>query len=420
MLDLQLCSRGPANPAPARFAPLFAAVLHVAVFHAAAACQDGALQNLPASQVRDSTGIRIVENARPADDSRLPWRIGREPSVSIGEVTGEEAYMLHRVDDAVMLPDGRIVVANTGTSEIRVFDASGMHQATWGREGGGPGEFTALAGVAPWPGDSIVAWDTRTDAIAVFDSVGALGRSFVLEAEGRPAEPRMPMNDGTILGRIVDAGSGPGYRREQITHEVRDSDGRMLVSLGEHAGRESFINMDGRMAVFGLLPFSRSLHEALWGEMVILAPDDHYEIRAYDRTTGRLARIVRRDYANRAPTREEVDRAIDDALERTNLSGDRLEWTREGYKDMPLVEGFPAFRSLLVDVLDHLWVREATLPGMDRPAPLWTVFNAEGRVLGFIETPEGLTVLEIGADYILGQAADDLGVESVQVWPLER
>ena len=87
---------------------------------------------------------------------------------------------------------------------------------------------------------------------------------------------------------------------------------------------------------------------------------------------------------------------------------------------MPLVESFPAFRALLVDGLDHLWVREATLPGMDRPAPLWTVFNPEGRVLGFIETPDGLTILEIGADYILGRTTDDLGVESVQVWPLER
>ena len=407
-------ARAPAS-APACFAPLFAVVFHLTFDGTASALQD-----LPASEVRDSAGIRIVENARPADDSRLPWRIGPEPSLSIGEVTGEEAYLLHGADDAVVLPDGRIVVANTGTGEIRVFDGAGVHQATWGRAGGGPGEFTALAGVAMWPGDSIAAWDSRAHTIAVFDWEGVLGRSFVLEAEGRPAEPRMPMRDGTVLGRIVDAGGGPGYRREKMTQEVRDADGRMLVSLGEHPGRESFINMEGRMAVFGQLPFSRSLHEAPWGDMVVLAPDDHYEIRVHDRSTGELARIVRRDYTNRAPTREEVDRAIDDALERTNLSGDQLEWTREGYKGMPLVESFPAFRALLVDALDHLWVREATLPGMDRPAPLWTVFNPEGRVLGFIETPERLTVLEIGADYILGQTEDDLGVESVQVWALER
>ena len=57
---------------------------------------------------------------------------------------------------------------------------------------------------------------------------------------------------------------------------------------------------------------------------------------------------------------------------------------------------------------------------MDRPVPLWTVFDAEGRALGFIETPDGLTVFEIGADYLLGRVTDYLGVESVQVWGLER
>ncbi|MDE2754853.1 MAG: hypothetical protein OXI83_19960, partial [Gemmatimonadota bacterium] len=241
-----------------------------------------------------------------------------------------------------------------------------------------------------------------------------------LDGLDRPDEPRMALSDGTVLGRAVDAGGGPGYRRENSTYELHDATGSVRVSLGDHPGSESFINMEGRMAVFGMLPFSRSLHEASWGESVILTPDDHYEIRVHDGTTGALARIVRREYANRAPTREEVDQAIDDALERTSLTGDQLEWTREGYKGMPLVEHFPAFRTLLTDELDHLWVREATLPGMDRPAPLWTVFDPDGRVLGFVETPDGLTVLEIGADYILGHATDDLGVESVQVWPLER
>lgn len=385
-----------------------------------AGCQDTAPRDLPASEVRDSAGIRIVENARPADDSRLPWRIGSEASVSIGRVVGEEAYLLHGVAAAVTLRDGRIVLANSGTNEIRVFDASGTHQATWGRTGEGPGEFTALAGVASWPGDSIVAWGTQARTIAVFDSGGIVGRSFVLHADDRPKEPRAILRDGVVLGRAVSSGAVPGYRREELTYDLSDGDGNPLVSLGVHAGREWFLNMGGQFPVLGLLPFSRSLTEASWGETVILAPDDHYEIRAYDRTTGGLARIVRRDYTNRAPTRDEVDQAIDEALGRTSLTGDRLEWTREGYKGMPLVESFPAFRALLTDGLDHLWVREATLPGEDGPAPPWTVFDPEGRVLGFVETPGGLTILEIGADYILGQATDDLGVESVQVWPLDR
>ena len=72
------------------------------------------------------------------------------------------------------------------------------------------------------------------------------------------------------------------------------------------------------------------------------------------------------------------------------------------------------------DALGHLWVREYDLPDADRPAPLWTVFDPDGHALGFVETPAGLSVLEIGADYILGLATDEIGIERIQVCALER
>jgi len=43
------------------------------------------------SETTDSAGIEVVENARPPDDSRLGWRIGPAPTVSIGRVEGEDA-----------------------------------------------------------------------------------------------------------------------------------------------------------------------------------------------------------------------------------------------------------------------------------------------------------------------------------------
>ena len=73
-----------------------------------AVCQVACPADASAQVTRDSAGIRIVENARPAHDSRLPWRIDPEPAASIGDVFGAEAYLLHQADDATVLPDGRI------------------------------------------------------------------------------------------------------------------------------------------------------------------------------------------------------------------------------------------------------------------------------------------------------------------------
>ena len=68
----------------------------------------------------------------------------------------------------------------------------------------------------------------------------------------------------------------------------------------------------------------------------------------------------------------------------------------------------------------RLWVREYDYHDEERPAPLWTVFDGQGQVLGFVETPKDLRIYEIGEDYILGRKEDELGVESVQMWPLDR
>jgi len=43
-----------------------------------------------------------------------------------------------------------------------------------------------------------------------------------------------------------------------------------------------------------------------------------------------------------------------------------------------------------------------------------------GRVLGFVETPGGLSIFEIGEDYILGSTTDEVDVEYVQLWELGR
>ena len=85
---------------------------------------------------------------------------------------------------------------------------------------------------------------------------------------------------------------------------------------------------------------------------------------------------------------------------------------------MTPVEFFPAFSSLQSDLLGFLWVREYNFPEQDEN--IWTVFDADGRVQGFMETPAEVDVFEIGEDYILSGTTDELGVERVQLWLLDR
>ncbi len=104
----------------------------------------------------------------------------------------------------------------------------------------------------------------------------------------------------------------------------------------------------------------------------------------------------------------------------SGLPAEMLPDFRRSLESTPLAETFPAFSVILTDATDHLWVQEYEYPREERPAPLWSVFDPEGRMLGFVETPRRLGILEIGEDYLLCWTRDDYGVEYIQVWPLDR
>ena len=82
------------------------------------------------------------------------------------------------------LRDGRIVVPDGGSNELRFFDAEGNHLATGSGRGEGPGELERLLRIDPWVGDSILARNAPQQGIAVFDSEGNYGRTFTMADDG--------------------------------------------------------------------------------------------------------------------------------------------------------------------------------------------------------------------------------------------
>ena len=368
----------------------------------------------------DSAGIRIVENARPPEGSRV-WQVAPQPAVTIGDREGEDPYMFYQVSDATKLTDGRIVVANSGDRQLRVFDAKGIHLEAWGGRGEGPGELPELVQVEPWPGDSIAAWFGPRRGITLFDANGNFGRNIYLELDSQDPGAVFIQPAAVMAGGLILAGQHP-HVTDPVVVEVRDAEGRLRSSLGKHPGDERYITPDGYRdsPIFAALTM-----QVPWGDLVIHNLNNRYEIKAFAHD-GSLARIVRRDHAARAPSREEIDAYIEERVSwyPVDLSSDEIEEymaeTRKRLMSLPVAEKMPAFASVRVDRLNHLWVEEYEPPGQERPGSVWTVFDPEGRVLGFVETPEGLGIFEIGEDYILGRSWDQFDVEHVQVWPLQR
>jgi len=371
------------------------------------------------SEVRDSAGITIVENARPVTGSRLDWRVGEAPAVSIGSLEGDEGDMLFLVLDATRLPDGRIALANAGSSELRIFSADGVHLATWGGVGEGPGEFGAYTPetVSRWPGDSIAGDNMFRRQVQVFDADGNHGRTVTL-ADGYQSFLGV-MPDGTLLVKPSTVLSGGVFgAAEALVRKDEDfglllPGGELRISLGAHPGEEWFSSPAAAMA--RPHPFGRSTISTIWGDLAVVAPNDRYQLSAYA-SDGSLTKVIRRDHELRAPTQAELDEWLAETF--ADLPEERRTRLFQQLDGMTPVEFYPAFEALESDPLGYLWVQEYPLPGEEDN--VWTVFDPGGRILGFIETPPGLDVFEIGVDYVLGMAMDENDVERVQLWPLDR
>lgn len=379
---------------------------------------DAVTARAQAIQQHDSAGVRIVENARPADGSRLGWRIGSQPEVSIGEVFGDDPYLLAGASDATRLSDGRIVVVNRFTRELRVFDEAGIHLDTWGGTGEGPGEFepVTIFHIAPLPGDSVIVWGIWHDPLmSVFGPSGDFERGF------RPQRSQPGVAGALSAVAVARDGSilaGPNrisVVADAVAVELWDAQGEHRASLGTHPGVERYrVGERGTESVI----FGRSLILEPWGDLIVVSPTTRYEIRAFAQD-GSLARFVRRDHALRTPTAAHVERYIEETVSRIPVAASQAS-ARRRYQAAPVAEYFPAFASVIIDALDHLWVEEFEPPGEESPGVLWTVFDPDGQVLGFVETPVDLEIYEIGEDYILGRTGDEIDVEYVQLWSLAR
>jgi hypothetical protein len=373
----------------------------------------------------DSAGVTIVTSVSGPWTDGTAWRVAAEPAVDIGVLEGPEAYQLFEVRDARRLDDGRVVVANAGTNEIRYFDAQGEHLRTIGRQGSGPGEFEGLGMVRPVPGDSLLAYDFRLTRASVFDAEGVFGRSYrvVPPTEGGFAFALDAFADGTLIVRSPQLFQGAltdGAQRRDEDHFTVSTSGEFLDSVGTFAGGEQFLETarsgENFMVAISQPPFGKSSVLAAYGRQFCHGTGDAYEIRCFG-ADGALVRIVRRDMPNRPVTPADLEDFKQQRLERAE-DADARRRIESSLAKMPVPETMPPYDEIELDAGGNLWVRAYDWRN-DAPRH-WTVFDPDGRMLGEVTTPAGLRVTQIGEDFVLGVWEDELEVPHVRLYPLEK
>ena len=144
-----------------------------ALLFALASCADSGPGPAGAVTVRDSAGVRIVENGPPgAGGSAGEWIVSPEPVVRLGGVDVEGPEQFTRIRDATRLGGGDIVVLEGGVSELRFFTGSGEHLRTAGGLGDGPGEFGIAYAMVRTSADTLIVRDLYRRSRLLFSPAG--------------------------------------------------------------------------------------------------------------------------------------------------------------------------------------------------------------------------------------------------------
>lgn len=392
-----------------------------------------------AHTVRDSAGIEIVENHRPAWPEGEAWRLSGEPVYRIlGADGGEENLLL---DPASIDVDsrGRIIIADgnqVGWDAVLVYDSLGGFEFRAGGPGEGPGEFGQLWWASSYRGDSIVGFDMSGDEVAVFDPGGRFARQVRTPALQTPSPPQGTIGftagmdaaygDGHFLAYPlgtfdVPDEPGPGWLRHRLLRLAPD--GESWDTLGTfEIGQQHWDGSTQEQLWFG--PYAV---KAVGEDVLYFGRGDAFQIGRYD-GAGRLTRIIRRTWEPRPVTDEWRSALRDWYLERMSSSPEAsdevLERVRQRFETGRFAEALPAYSHAFVDDLGYLWVEEFRWMGVERspvPGPArWSVFDSAGVWQAVVETPPGFILREATRDRALGFVVDELDVKEVEVYEIER
>jgi hypothetical protein len=317
-----------------------------------AACgQDAASGSADAAPLvqRDTVGDTLV--VRTVRGSAWGYDAVLVPEVEIGVLDGDQEYMFGRLRSLAVAEDGTIYAMDSQIPALRVYQPDGTHKGTWGRDGGGPGEFAGPdGGLAVLSDGRIAVRDPGNARIQLYSPQGeALTTWPVVPGGFNTSNPMILGRGDTLLTPLVmdltvDVTQWrTGLQRVSPRGEIVDT--VPIPDVGYEAPRLEARSENG--ASINGLPFGPGEH-ATWhpGGFFIHGISDEYSFTLLDPT------------------------------------GDDLFVARDGriwvYRQGPGVErDDPNYDPTDPDSVEDRW----------RDTPLYDVFERDGTFLGTVEAP---------------------------------
>jgi hypothetical protein len=328
------------------------------------------------------------------------WIIGAKPLLDVVGVDASGTMVFQNPGGGTRLANGSLLVADLGSTSIRLIDATGKLVRSVGREGSGPGEFRILFGGNGCGSDSLFVYARET--AVMFTPTGTEGRRFPVPADStrlRPLKTFTCMADGSIayltqpLDRpVVDP---QGMMRMRGAAVVADRNGKVVRTISDIPAGEWMQVQRGAFP----RPLSPMTYLTTVGDRVVIGVSDSARVWMIAPSGARTTLAL--PFAARAPTADEFKNAVTSVVEMAPVT---LRPTIEPQlSKAPVPETLPPFFGLFGDPTGALWVQQS-VPGSPRTA--FIVLDATGKIIARPTILLPLSIYEIGRDYILGSYTD--------------
>jgi len=330
----------------------------------------------------------------------------------------------HGANDAAILSDGSVAIANQQSGEIFLFDAAGQFIRAIGRTGSGPGEFQDLTNVIVLEGDTIVAFDSRNRTVSYFTRTGDFVKGYRVEGPQEALQSGAATLEGRLGSRaflirtyavptpdVINQAPNQVVQAPVVVF-ITDFTGRAPEVIGQFPGNDQwFSDASGVEATYGAAPFGRRtwfgvmngkiavLRNAEPGFRVLLHNGEHYA-----------------SYRGDMRTRKVTGRDRDEFMKGwfTSLRGAPY-WKK--LESLLRSRGFPAkmpyYRDAIVGTDGIVWLEpyEAWRPG----ERTYVGYDSTGMAVGKLRFPNDGRLLEIGAGVAVVLSIEELGIPNVYI-----
>lgn len=325
-----------------------------------------------------SARVEVIDDVEHVHNTGTPLHPDRSVTfveeLSIG---GEEYDMLSRPMSFIVDQEGCIFISDIQDQTIKVFGPNGDFIRTIGRKGEGPGEFAYLGSQTFLPDGRLLAMDSMTMRLNLFDPEGTcLASHHWTQRPGR----LLYATDSTCVMSVYIFGEGkdPMAERKLFVRKY-DFEGNEIRTLGEFKTEEMKTHTEsssgGRSVILGIsVPHSpHSIFAADQPQPCLYhCVNDKYMIEVFN-DDGKVIRRFDRPYEPLPFTSEDAKKF------RSRYEDSTMEGLKKKVQGMSMPAVKTITPQMLVDDVGNLWVEtHEQREEEEKVFTAYDIFNPDG------------------------------------------